>query len=68
MSIQFKKFLCFASSLVLTFITLEVFVKFYANAVGGNSFGGELVLFGPFMLLGSIFFYYFLLKKIFKIY
>jgi len=67
MSIQFKKFLCFVGSLVLGFAIASLFVLFYINAVGANSFGGELMFIIPPLVLIGIFSSYFFLKRIFKI-
>lgn len=65
MTIQFKKFIIGLASFGLGIPTMYLFVSMYLSWVGnGNTFGGELIFFVPPVFVGSIFLYYFLLKKL----
>lgn len=66
MSTSFKKVLVFVASLILSHFTAYGLVWLYSNYVigPGNSFGGEIIFYFPIGLV-CIFFYYFLLKKLF---
>jgi len=66
MSTQFKKFLCFVVSLCLSNLTAAGIVRLYLNSSVSKGFGGELIVLFPIVVV-SIFLYYFLLKRIFKI-
>jgi hypothetical protein len=64
MTIQFKKFLIGLFSIPLAVVYVHFLIKAYLAYTGpGNTFGGEIVLFGPPAFVALLIRFYFLLKK-----
>ncbi len=66
MTISFKKFLIGLASFGLGILTFQLLVIWDFGIARGDSFGGEIIFMYP-IALATMFVYYFLIKKLFRI-